>query len=402
MEPRVARYIIHADLTYDDWPHRPRLPPDVLDVDGDDEPLAALFARSPYLAQAGLVWKEFYAQIKEDHDPYPRYSQYAAAFLLTLLPNVKTLMLPVNWEPQDKTNKLLEVIVRKANQPSSPWNRHSLAQVTEFQPYCAGAIGSPPVDWNEAVPFLALPNVRSYCGRSCLATGDTSMLLVPQDPYLRYGETLETVNFDGCCIDEVAITEFLKHTPRLSALKYIHRSREDGDNQDWNICKFVTAIEREVGSHLEQLSISIRELRGSIAPGKASMCGFQRLQKLQLPLEFAMCNIREAGFQDTIMNNGFTDQRESENRPLICDLVPASVSELSWQSRGGGHHEMALKAMFRDFAAIKDSNLPALNEIHLSCLYCLKPDNEYRKECERLAAETEKVGVVLHLQPSLD
>lgn len=391
MEPRVARYIVHADLRHDDWPHRPRLPPDVIpDVD-DDGPLVALFAQSPYLAQAGLDWKEFYAQIREDHEPYPRYSQYAAAFLLTLLPNTKILKLPVNWEPEEKTSKLLEVIVRKAKQPDFLWSEQSLAQVTEFEPYCRQGMGSPPVDLNEAVPFLALPNVRSFCGRSCLGTGGTSMLIVPKDPYLHYGEALETASFERCCFDDVVIAEFLKHTPRLRVFQYSHTSKGDGDHQDWDICKFVTTIEREVGHQLEELSIAIRELHGSIHPGKASMGGFQRLQKLKLPLEFVECNPQAGEFQDAAVND--ISFRESEKEPLICDLVPSSVSKLTFESSGRDRHGMTLKAIFHDLAAIKESKLPSLKQIHISCIGDLQPEEGYRRECERLAMEIEKVGV---------
>ncbi|KAI8955074.1 hypothetical protein F4801DRAFT_587209 [Xylaria longipes] len=369
MEPRVARYIIHADLSDDDWLHRPRIPPDLPGVD-DDGPLVALFARSPYLAQAGLDWKEFYAQIVESYHLTVHYSQYAAAFLLTLLPNAKTFKLPMHWDPEEKTNKLLEVIVREAKQPDSLWNEHSLAKVTEFELYCRAHRVHTLVDLNEAVPFLALPNVRSFCGGSYFVTSDTSMLLVPKDPYLCYGEALESVNLDRCCFDEVAIAEFLKHTPHLRVLQYLHVSKRHDDNQDWDICKFVTAIEREVGRHLEELSISIRELRGMVHPGKASMRGFQRLQKLKFPLEFAMCNVQGAEFEDATVTAGLKDQAD-----------------------GGGHH--ALKAMFPDLAAIKDSKLHALKEIRICYSWRYRPDDWYRKEWKRLAMEAEKAGVLL-------
>lgn len=71
-----------------------------------------LLAESPDLAEAGLDWKEYYTEIKEDLEAY-RYSQYAATFLLTLLPNVETLTLPKCWKPLEATDKLLDVVVRK-------------------------------------------------------------------------------------------------------------------------------------------------------------------------------------------------------------------------------------------------------------------------------------------------
>lgn len=170
----------------------------------------------------------------------------------------------------------------------------------------------------------------------------------------------------------------------------------------------MTAIEREAGSHLEELSVSIRELRGSIAPGRASMRGFQRLRKLELPLEIAMCNITAAAAcrtatplsESLVVEDGSTEHPElDEDEPFISDLVPASVSQLSLISSGPNDHAKALDAMFRDFAAKKEFTLPALEEIILTCT--ASADDTYKEQCDKLLAEIEKAGVVLHLMPWL-
>lgn len=86
-----------------------------------------------------------------------------------------------------------------------------------------------------------------------------------------------------------------------------------------------------------------------------------------------------------------------DNESLISGLVPASVSQLSLISGGTDDHAKALDVIFRHFTARKESTLPALEEIQLSC-----PDNAYdayKKQCAKLLAETEKMGVVLHLKP---
>lgn len=341
IEPIVARYIRDADFNRDSFPHRARLRQVVQDVQRGG-PVVTLLAESPYLGQAGLDWKEYYARIKEDLKHSHEYSQDAAAFILTLLPNVKTLTLPQLWKPLDKTEKLLDVIVRETKQSHFPWDRPSLAQVTRFVSHNSSLPGHR-FGLDKAVPFLALPHVRWFRGPSSVAIGDASLALVSKDPYLRYGETLETAHLVGCCIDEVAITDFLKHTPRLRMLRYSHSTRWD-DDQDWNICKFVTAIEREAGSYLEELCISIAELRGSITPGRASMRGFQRLQKLEFPLEIVMCNFTDAVSRVATPNESLTDQGLDKFEPFIGDLVPASVSHLSLRSSGTDHYE---KCQFR-------------------------------------------------------
>lgn len=392
VEPIVARYVRTADFKVDNFftSGRPReFNPDVHCRDV----VPRLLARSPHLVQAGLDWQEYYDKIEEDLQA-SRYSQHAATFVLTLLPNVGRLSLPHRWKPVSTTDKLINVVVREAKQCHHyPCNTPSLAQITEF------SVGQQErFDLVSASPFLALPQIRSFYGPGCVAMDDGSYksIYASIDPYGGFAKTLISVLFTDCYIDDVGIADFLKHTPCLRTLVYSHSTKGNGSsyNKSWDICKFVTAIEREVGSHLVELFVSIREPRGSIAPGKASMRNFQCLQTLEFPLEIASCNMTAA----VCSVEGSTTGHEIDPRePFIFDdLVPASVSQLSLISRGTDGHEKALENMFRDFAAKKDFQLPALREIHLSCP--AGADDAYKEQCARLVAETEKVGVVLQLK----
>lgn len=346
--------------------------------------MVRLLADSSYLKEAGLNWKKYYAAIGEEINAC-RYSQHAAAFLLTLLPNVKMLKLPKYWKPVDATDKLIDVVIHRARQAHLPYDRSSIAQVTRFVP----SVSSGPqarfnLDW--VTSFLALPHLQFFRGSDCVAISDGLGSIMSRCPHRGF-KALKAVHLVSSFIYEVAITDFLKHTPRLKTLTYSHSTKENCSPQDWDICRFITAIEREVGSHLAELSISIPELRGSIAPGKASMRGFQQLQKLEFPLEIAMRNLTAATS---------TDHELDYSELFIGGLVPASVSQLSLISGGTDQHEKALEVMFRNFATKKGSEMPALKEIYLSCF--VNADDAYKEQCVKLAAETKKVGVVLRLR----
>ncbi|KAL8727286.1 MAG: hypothetical protein Q9181_005770 [Wetmoreana brouardii] len=404
VEPVVARYIRHADFAKDSYFTRGRPRELLADVHCGDAVLR-LLADSPYLKQAGLDWQEFYAKIEEDLQAV-RYSQNAASFLMTLLPNVETLTLPKRWKPLDPTDKLIDAIVCKANQPHLHDEKPSLAQVSRFEP-SVSLVPQDRFDLDWVRPFLALPHIRSFRGPSCVAIGDDGHKnIASKNPEGGFGKTLIAVHLVACCIDEVGIADFLQHATQLRTLRYSHTTKVHSGPREWNICKFITAIEREVGSHLEELSVSIRELRGSIAPGRVSRRGFQMLRKLELPIEIAICNLNAAAASRTATtsykspvvgddspgHHGLDDEE-----PFIGDLVPASVSQLSLISSGTDDHAQALDVMFRHFAAKKEWTLPALEEIQLSC-----PDNSddaYKEQCARLLAETEKTRVVLHLKP---
>ena len=114
-----------------------------------------------------------------------------------------------------------------------------------------------------------------------------------------------------------------------------------------------------------------------------------------------MCNMNYDACRVATPNEslagGSTDQELEYCDSFLGDFVPVSVSQLSLISRGTDHHEKALDLIFLHFAVKKDSQLPALNELHLSCFH--SAENAYKDQCARLLTETEKVGVVLDLMP---
>ena len=401
VEPVVARYIRHAEFKRDS-PRSYIIPRGfIADNDARDD-VIRLFANCPYLEQAGLDWKEYLAKIEEELDPdgLSRYSQHAAAFLLTLLPNVETLILPQYWKPLDATNKLITAVVHKTKQAHSLCDRPSLAQITRFEPYVS-LVPQDRFDLSLASPFLALPRLRSFRGPSCVIINDNHKSIIPEGLLHGLGETLESISLVACHMDDMGIAEFLKDTKRLKSLRYSHSIKNNVGPQSWDICKFVAAIERQVGSHLVELSISIGKPFGSIAPGQVSMRGFPCLRQLEFPLEIVMCNITAATCWESTPNDslvgGSSNHKKNGVALFIGDLVPASVSVLSLISRGTDHHDKALDVMFLDFAARKEISLPALTDIHLICPD--GADDAYKNHCTRLLVETKKAGVVLHLEP---
>lgn len=237
VEPVVARYIRYADLKRDS-PCSHMIPCGFVRDTDCLHYVTRLFAESPYLEQAGLDWKEYLAKIEEELnvDRIPRYSQHAAAFLLTLLPNVHRLILPQFWEPLGATDRLLDAVVRKAKQSHSRFDRPSLAQITRFEPYVS-QVPQDHFDLGWARPFLALPRLRSFHGPSCVLMDANHTSIVPKDPNYGFGETLESVSFVTCCLDDVGIAHFLKNTKRLKTLRYSHSRKYNFNPRCWDICK---------------------------------------------------------------------------------------------------------------------------------------------------------------------
>ena len=94
--------------------------------------MVELLANSFYLKKAGIDWRLYWAAIEEDLEA-SSYSQHAAAFALTLLPNVKTFKLPRWWKPIPATGKLLDAVIHITRQPCPLYGRPSIAQVSKFE-----------------------------------------------------------------------------------------------------------------------------------------------------------------------------------------------------------------------------------------------------------------------------
>ena len=103
-------------------------------------------------------------------------------------------------------------------------------------------------------------------------------------------------------MDEMANPNFLKDTKRLKTLWYSHSTKDTVSLQCWDICKFVAAIERQIRSHLVELSVSTRGPYGPLAPDRASMRDFPCLRQLQIPLDIVMCNIVTAAYRVSTPN----------------------------------------------------------------------------------------------------
>ncbi|KAF2809893.1 uncharacterized protein BDZ99DRAFT_462541 [Mytilinidion resinicola] len=109
-----------------------------------------------------------------------------------------------------------------------------------------------------------------------------------------------------------------------------------------------------------------------------------------------MCNINAAGVTGNIATslqrffNGSLD-------PFVRDLIPTSVTHLVLESEGMGPYDKALDALFRHFRAVRRSQLPNLQEVHIACKQAA--DNAYKQQCNKIVAEGDREGVVVRLQP---
>lgn len=383
--PIVARYIRKADLLNDStfvYPElnvRTRRAASLPSIE-DGGPVVQLFAESVYLQRAGLHWRDYYSAFTEDVR-LELYSQKGSAFLLTLLENVEEIITPSQWKPDHATKRLLDVLAREARHShSSPSGLRSL------QTFEGELSKEESEDWGISwtSPFLAFPHLQSL---SCnlVRRGHSPFRLLSGSPHM--GSALTAAYFEGCCIADVVMTDFLKHTPRLTTLYYAHNMSRDFDCGDWNMGKFFNAVAHEAGSRLRRLTIKVREFQvGSVKAERAST-RFEKLERLEIPLELFSYNTNVYTRNATLIP-GFSFQR---------DVIPQSITNLALLMVGKKEsYDMALDALIVKFREIRRSELPNLEEMHLNC--SMETDNAYKQQCEKLMVEGSKEGVAVHLR----
>jgi hypothetical protein len=389
-DPSVARYIRNANFKIDSrfiahrrtCGHSPKSVPSI----EDGGPVVQLFAESTHLQRAGLDWREFYAAFAEDVRT-ERYSQHGSAFLLTLLVNVVDLTLPCSWDPNAATKQLLHLLVDDAKQSSL--SSSSLRSVTRLHWDNSEELG---LNW--ASSLLALPDLKFFGAPFSFAVGEIpDSLAFGGSPNM--AERLSEAYLYSCCMDEVGITDLLKHTPSLTKLHYSHVSKHGRLPLEWDICKFINSIAREAGSHLIELSVRIVDQGTLILPGKASAC-FQKLTKFEFPLDYVMCNI------DTVDGTGniatpFLRFFDYSIDPFVYDLLPESLTHLSLLRFDTTRaHDKALGTLFRHFRVLRKSHLRNLRELHVA--RGMNGEEAYNQQCYKIATEAGHVGVYVHLE----
>jgi hypothetical protein len=396
-DPTVARYIRSADLEHDSnfLTHylvrtsnglRKSVPS--IEEGGD---IVRLFTNSTYLQRAGLDWRDFYSTFAQDVRA-ERYSQHGSVFLLTLLQYTEKLTIPEKWKQDTATNQLLNVLVEEARQTSSSSSTRALGSVSTFN----GRLWAPDRgQWGLifAEPFLALPQLKSFSAPCSFSVGTyPPSLAFPGLP--QFSDTLRVAWLLTCCIDDVGITRFLKHTPYLKTLIYSHGTNHAFPPRDWDICKFIDAVAREAGGHLIELSVTDVGSRGYILPGKSSARGFEKLQKFEIPLDLVLCNIDAAGVTANIATSLQLFFNGSWN-PFVHDMIPPSLTHLMLKSKAFRPHERALDALFRNFRATRRTQWTSLQEVHIDCKQ--ECDSAFKEKCNAIVAECAKEGVIVDL-----
>ncbi|KAK5733641.1 hypothetical protein LTR17_009494 [Elasticomyces elasticus] len=386
-DPLIASYIQTADFWQKDYNEEQiaRLKKRVLEDDTNLAAIGGLLGQSHYLRHANqdpeqwlaeMCWEE--GEGDEPRDAYrgDHYStNMATIILLTLLPNLRELILPNEWlslpEPNDSPPakqlwSVLDVITCEAG--LRPLSNASLSRLNKILPYAHVSYR----DRNALIelnPFLPIKSVEHMHIANCVAVDDGHTGI--PFTWRNTGQTsnLRILELAGCCIDSDGITELVKHTPHLTTLKYSHHVKWHGCQYDWDAGNFVRAIEEHCGSTLENLAVTIDSLDGMVETGVDSMQGFQRLHSVELDILVFAGPPPGSGLRQGTIDNGY--KYDISKVPCLADILPRSIKQVSLfvpSSTGdadAGIELQTLASLFRQYAPSETLGQPDLVEVHV-------------------------------------
>ena len=387
LDPLIAQYIESARLWVDPskiYRHRNLLSTAQSRFEQDEASLTAirrLLRDSRYLKAANQDPDLWLRRIQLDDkfaDEAP--TNFATAFLLTLLPNVKALGLPQGWanlpRPEedyragqlDATQDIwpvLNAITRAANGATS--RNTALAKLERILPYANKGYDQRNA-LQELEPFFTAPSIKEVYACNCVAVDDGYTGILFSWRHSDLVSSLRKVELVACCIDSDGITELIKHTPQLKCLRYSHATKWHGCQFDWDAGAFVAAIGMHLGGSLTEFAVTIDCLYGDVETGVTSMHDFTCLRNVELDVSLFCAPSIDSGERLGMSSTQGTTW-EASKIPCLADILPQSVKSVDLFAGGKENvdHTAALRSLFSQSLDKQRSMLPKLERLAVRC-----------------------------------
>lgn len=359
-KPLICEYMIDADFRLRQTSYK-----------NEDEASAVrnLVKSSRYLAEAEQDFDEWCDGIINDEDPENEVTDWATTFLLTLLPNARSIGLPESWnsstcEPQSATGRVLRLLIEKANYKKT--HEPALGRLSMVKPtWESGLQNNKPLI--VITPFLGLKTLEElYFGSGGSDVLDGSGWVNSEDVwechksfYYGSGSQIKKLELPGTVMHHLICKTFFGGMSSLRSLELEIVERDNGEGEDWDADDFVKNLMDNVGDTIEYLSLSVGWPFDSenMFPLKSSMKRFKNLRHLELDTRLFH---RLRDFQDDIPE----DDWGYDNVPRLVDLLPASLSKFTLLCHEREEDMKCLGDLFKDFTCSERKfQLPQLKEV---------------------------------------
>ncbi|CAG8956291.1 hypothetical protein HYFRA_00003671 [Hymenoscyphus fraxineus] len=343
--PIISRYIVYADF-------REYHPNHVLRKHDLLSSLLELLEESSYLKRIGGDPFRIYQVFRTGN----YRNELAILILLTLLPNVTELSLPLEWGtilvakglPINQV-ALLNDIVKKANNLRN--FSSSLSKLTTILPSGGPNRLQTSMMITTLYPFLSLESMRNfYAGSSVAIQGffgdyDTSGV----ENADTFGRSLEVVESHNSPMMVADLEIFLSRLPRLRSLKLIHIYFAGFRDS----AAIMGAVEKSTFETLETLTFMMRPTSMAIT----SMKKFKKLRKLEMNINVLLGLLHVSGCERRL--------HHCHDIAHLGDLLPSSIETFTLLVDDLTERSNDLEILFENVAAERSQKLPNLKEISI-------------------------------------
>ncbi|KAF2865563.1 hypothetical protein BDV95DRAFT_586042 [Massariosphaeria phaeospora] len=300
---------------------------------------------------------------------------FAAVFLFSLLPNLRTLRLPRTWSefrPADDDQgehyrmlaAVLNAIVETANDESG--NQKPLGQLTTILPFMAEGYEERAA-LESVQPAITLCSMRELYAISSIALDDGYTGIAFSWPASLPNTPLTRLELAYCCVDADGITDLLSHAPSIRVVKYSHQSKWHGCGHDWNCGAFLQALSSTSSATIDELAITIDDLDGEIINGASTFHGFPHLRKLEIDVTAFCGPPLESGQrkgQEPLLPAGERPWSK-EDIPCLGDMLPTSIEEVHINTEHPDPDSVALCSLLKNVIEHRANRLHGLHKFVL-------------------------------------
>lgn len=372
LDPKIAAFVETADLFMDEY--GPSLTREALSELIDCDVFRGLIAEGPLFNR----YLELPNKLDEmwDEDAVS-VGMVLTLILLSLLPNIRRLTLPGNFEElldltgnsdsykQDIRWQMLDEIARSTRNYDG--RDHGLAKLQTVYSVNFPHEDVSHVGLQAMTPFLLLPAVVELRADRCVAN-DWSKPLTWQ--YWPHASNLRKVELASSSIDTAEITAFLQFCPNIHSFKFSHESGYDEIGTHWDANACLDAIIEHCSTNLTDLALTVDHIRGDIKGGFRSLKAFTALKALELdarlffgpevtasPRQISPTKYRNHAYD--IGWNGLA-------LPNLSAVLPSTIQEVRFVAGSSREDILILKGLFAKLKLQGNTYFPRLQRVRVS------------------------------------
>jgi hypothetical protein len=328
--------------------------------------------RSKVLLYLTELWHQM---ISEDQDSNDDGQPVAVVFLLSMLPNLRTLRLPQSWANLTGGVHGREVLEHaplnwyRWLEEMVAMNQHGqdvLSNLRTILPFMPEGYDSRSA-LDNIEQFMPLKNLTEMYLVSSISTEPDAYTGMPfnyRPRNINWTSHLTHVELAYSCIDADGVSAFLSNIHALEVFKYSHQTKWHGLGYDWNPGTLVEALARHSGQTIKELAITVETLFGDIINGASSFFSFPKLRKLECDILIFRGPAVESGQRrgmDPYVPPGETPWDE-DDIPCIGSMLPSSIEEVQLNTDFPKPDESSINALLKNCREQRAARLIRLNK----------------------------------------